>query len=136
MGLRPARRARRRLPSRVAGRPAEEVSRLLADRGIFASHGNFYAMTVVERLGLADHGLVRLGCACYTTRRRSRSGHRSRAMRLRGRETCEINCRFTTRTSLLREFGMRVQRVEVLVPDRVEEAVERHGPRSWDRDRI
>ena len=51
----------------VGARPAEEVSRLLAHRGIFASHGNFYAMTVVERLGLADHGLVRLGCACYTT---------------------------------------------------------------------
>ena len=51
----------------VAGRPAAEVSQLLADRGIFASHGNFYAMTVVERLGVADDGLVRLGCACYTT---------------------------------------------------------------------
>jgi cysteine desulfurase family protein (TIGR01976 family) len=51
----------------VAGRPAAEVSELLADRGIFASHGNFYALTVVNRLGLADDGLVRLGCACYTT---------------------------------------------------------------------
>jgi cysteine desulfurase family protein (TIGR01976 family) len=51
----------------LAGRPAEAVSRLLAARGIFASHGNFYAMTVVERLGVANEGLVRLGCACYTT---------------------------------------------------------------------
>jgi cysteine desulfurase family protein (TIGR01976 family) len=51
----------------LAGRPAEEVSRLLAARGIFASHGHFYAMTVVERLGVGDAGLVRLGCACYTT---------------------------------------------------------------------
>ena len=51
----------------LAGRPAEEVSQLLAARGIFASHGNFYAMTVVQRLGVADQGLVRLGCACYTT---------------------------------------------------------------------
>jgi cysteine desulfurase family protein (TIGR01976 family) len=51
----------------LAGRPAEEVSRRLSARGIFASHGNFYAMTVVERLGVADEGLVRLGCACYTT---------------------------------------------------------------------
>ncbi len=24
-------------------------------------------MTVVERLGVGDDGLVRLGCACYTT---------------------------------------------------------------------
>jgi cysteine desulfurase family protein (TIGR01976 family) len=51
----------------VAGRPSAEVCQLLADQGIFASHGNFYALTVVERLGLADDGLVRLGCACYTT---------------------------------------------------------------------
>jgi selenocysteine lyase/cysteine desulfurase len=51
----------------VTGRPAGVVCRLLSDRGIFASHGNFYAMTVVERLGVGDEGLVRLGCACYTT---------------------------------------------------------------------
>jgi len=51
----------------VRGQPAAEVSRRLADRGIFASHGDFYAMTVAERLGVADQGLVRLGCACYTT---------------------------------------------------------------------
>jgi selenocysteine lyase/cysteine desulfurase len=31
------------------------------------SHGGFYAMTVVERLGLSDVGLVRAGCAMYTT---------------------------------------------------------------------
>jgi selenocysteine lyase/cysteine desulfurase len=37
------------------------------ERGIFASHGDFYAMTALQRLGLADQGLVRLGCACYTT---------------------------------------------------------------------
>jgi cysteine desulfurase family protein (TIGR01976 family) len=51
----------------LAGRPAGEVSRLLATRGIFASHGDFYAMTAVQRLGVGDDGLVRLGCACYTT---------------------------------------------------------------------
>jgi len=51
----------------VRGQPAAEVSRRLADRGIFASHGDFYAMTAVQRLGVADQGLVRLGCACYTT---------------------------------------------------------------------
>jgi cysteine desulfurase family protein (TIGR01976 family) len=51
----------------VAGKPAVEVSRILSDRGIFASHGDFYAPTVVRRLGLADRGLLRLGCACYTT---------------------------------------------------------------------
>ncbi len=51
----------------VANLPAREVALRLAHRGIFASHGNFYAQTVVERLGQAQDGLVRLGCACYTT---------------------------------------------------------------------
>ncbi len=52
----------------VAGHPAERVTAHLSDRhGIFTSHGDFYASTVVEDLGLAPHGLVRAGCACYTT---------------------------------------------------------------------
>jgi cysteine desulfurase family protein (TIGR01976 family) len=50
----------------VSGRVAAEVARLLADFGVFVSSGDFYAATVVERLGLKD-GLVRAGCACYTT---------------------------------------------------------------------
>jgi cysteine desulfurase family protein (TIGR01976 family) len=50
----------------VAGRPADAVARHLADRGVFVSSGDFYASTVVERLGLKE-GLVRAGCACYTT---------------------------------------------------------------------
>ena len=47
--------------------PSIEVAKNLAERGVFASHGDFYAMTVVERLGLVPDGLVRAGCACYTT---------------------------------------------------------------------
>jgi selenocysteine lyase/cysteine desulfurase len=43
------------------------VARQLAERGLFASHGDFYAATVIERLGLAPEGLVRVGCACYTS---------------------------------------------------------------------
>lgn len=43
-----------------------EVARRLSERGLFASHGDFYAATVIERLGLAPEGLVRVGCACYT----------------------------------------------------------------------
>jgi cysteine desulfurase family protein (TIGR01976 family) len=43
-----------------------DVTTRLAQRGVFASHGHFYAPTVVERLGLAD-GVVRAGCACYTS---------------------------------------------------------------------
>ena len=47
--------------------PSTMVARKLADKGIFASHGDFYAATVIERLGLSEEGLVRAGCACYTT---------------------------------------------------------------------
>jgi cysteine desulfurase family protein (TIGR01976 family) len=43
-----------------------EVARKLSERGVFVSHGDFYALTVIERLGLSDEGLVRAGCACYT----------------------------------------------------------------------
>jgi len=51
----------------VSNWPSSRVARHLAARGIFASHGDFYAHTVVERLGLQPEGLVRAGCACYTT---------------------------------------------------------------------
>ena len=51
----------------VNGVPSIEVAEKLAERGVFLSHGDFYAMTVVERLGQTPHGLVRAGCACYTT---------------------------------------------------------------------
>ena len=51
----------------VNGVPSIAVAQKLAKRGIFLSHGDFYAMTVVERLGQAAHGLVRAGGACYTT---------------------------------------------------------------------
>src|SRR4030095_12237613 len=49
------------------GVASTDVSRRLAARGLFLSHGDFYAATVVDRLGLGDEGLVRAGCACYTT---------------------------------------------------------------------
>ena len=49
----------------LRGRVCGAVSRLLARRGLFLSHGDFYAMTVMKRLGV--EGLVRAGCACYTT---------------------------------------------------------------------
>jgi cysteine desulfurase family protein (TIGR01976 family) len=51
----------------VEKHPAGEVARKLAGRGLFLSHGDFYATTVIRRLGLAEHGVVRAGCACYTT---------------------------------------------------------------------
>ena len=46
---------------------SEEVSKKLVERGVFTSHGDFYAQTVIERLGLEKQGLVRIGCACYST---------------------------------------------------------------------
>jgi cysteine desulfurase family protein (TIGR01976 family) len=51
----------------VRGVASSEVARRLATRGIFVSHGDFYAATVIERLGLSAEGLVRAGCACYTS---------------------------------------------------------------------
>jgi cysteine desulfurase family protein (TIGR01976 family) len=50
----------------VAGHSTDAVAEALAERGVFVSNGDFYAMTLVERLGATD-GLVRAGCACYTT---------------------------------------------------------------------
>jgi cysteine desulfurase family protein (TIGR01976 family) len=47
---------------------AEEVAGALAERGIFAWAGDFYASSVVDRLELrARGGLVRVGLAPYTT---------------------------------------------------------------------
>ncbi len=44
-----------------------DMAKKLAREGIFASNGDFYAATVIERLGLGEDGVVRAGCACYTT---------------------------------------------------------------------
>ena len=46
---------------------SEAVARALAERAVFVSHGDFYAHTVVARLGRQPEGIVRAGCACYTT---------------------------------------------------------------------
>ncbi|MDQ6831688.1 MAG: cysteine desulfurase-like protein, partial [Gemmatimonadota bacterium] len=51
----------------IAGVLPIDAARTLVRQGIFASHGDFYATTVVQRLGHARDGLLRLGCACYTT---------------------------------------------------------------------
>ena len=51
----------------IAGHSSAEVAQRLAEDAIFVSNGDFYATSVVERLGVADEGLVRAGCACYTT---------------------------------------------------------------------
>jgi cysteine desulfurase family protein (TIGR01976 family) len=51
----------------IEGRTTGDVATALAADSVFVSNGDFYAATVVERLGLAPDGLVRAGCACYTT---------------------------------------------------------------------
>lgn len=51
----------------VDGVDADTVATALADLAVFVSSGDFYAATVVERLGYAQEGLVRAGCALYTT---------------------------------------------------------------------
>ena len=49
----------------LAGCTSREAARRLAEKGLFLSHGDFYAYTVVQRLGV--EGLIRAGCAIYTT---------------------------------------------------------------------
>ena len=49
----------------IEGLTSEEACRQLSNYGLFLSHGDFYASTVVSRLGV--EGLVRAGVACYTT---------------------------------------------------------------------
>jgi cysteine desulfurase family protein (TIGR01976 family) len=52
----------------VGGQPADGVAEALAGDAVFVSSGDFYATTVVARYGLAARGgLVRAGCAAYTT---------------------------------------------------------------------
>jgi len=55
------------LSFRVRGHSSESVTRALAPRGVYVSHGDFYASTVARKLGLAEEGLVRAGCSCYST---------------------------------------------------------------------
>ena len=51
----------------IAGRASTEAARALAEKGLFLSHGDFYAWTVMQRFGLEPEGFIRAGCACYTT---------------------------------------------------------------------
>jgi selenocysteine lyase/cysteine desulfurase len=49
------------------GRDSRAIAEHLASKALFVSHGDFYAQTIVELLGHGADGLVRVGCACYTT---------------------------------------------------------------------
>ena len=47
---------------------SDDVARALAAEGLYVSNGDFYATTVIERIGHAHDGIVRAGAAIYTTR--------------------------------------------------------------------
>ena len=51
----------------IDGCASTDAARRLAEKGLFLSHGDFYAATVIARLELEPEGLIRAGCACYTT---------------------------------------------------------------------
>ncbi len=51
----------------LEGTSTNDIARALATRGLFVSNGDFYAMTVIERIGQAADGVVRIGCSCYTS---------------------------------------------------------------------
>ena len=51
----------------VAGRTPGEVARRLAQRSVFAWHGNYYALPLTEALGVEPNGMVRVGLLHYNT---------------------------------------------------------------------
>jgi selenocysteine lyase/cysteine desulfurase len=66
---------RKRLDERVPtvsftweGRHPREVAKALGEKGIFVWDGNYYALSVTERLGLEGKGgMVRIGAVHYNT---------------------------------------------------------------------
>lgn len=60
----------RRLPTVALtheSRTARDLATPLAAAGVFAWHGNYYALPLTERLGLEPHGMLRLGLVHYNT---------------------------------------------------------------------
>ena len=51
----------------VDGLEPAEVSERLAERGVAAPAGSFYALEASRHAGLGDAGGVRIGLAAYTT---------------------------------------------------------------------
>ncbi|MFF8035539.1 MULTISPECIES: cysteine desulfurase-like protein [unclassified Streptomyces] len=63
-------RAARRTPTLLVtldGHRTEDAYRFLAERGVHAPSGSFYALEASRRLGLGDTGGLRLGLAPYTS---------------------------------------------------------------------
>ncbi|MBC7272561.1 MAG: aminotransferase class V-fold PLP-dependent enzyme, partial [Streptomyces sp.] len=51
----------------VAGQSAADLSRRLAERGVYVPAGSFYALEASRHLGLGDEGGLRIGPAPYTS---------------------------------------------------------------------
>jgi cysteine desulfurase family protein (TIGR01976 family) len=69
-GITDPRRLRERAPTfgfTVAGWTSHDVAARLASRGVFVWSGHFYALSVVQELGLATEGLVRAGFLHYNS---------------------------------------------------------------------
>lgn len=66
-GVRPGGRRTPTIAFTQAGRTTTEIAMDLAARGVFVSNGDFYATTVIERIGQGSDGVVRVGASCYTT---------------------------------------------------------------------
>ncbi len=53
---------------RIAGHTPRAIAEYLGQRGIFVWDGNYYALSLTERLGVEEHGgMVRVGLAHYNT---------------------------------------------------------------------
>lgn len=51
----------------IQGRTPQQASEFLAQRGIYTWAGNYYALEIMERLGHAEHGMLRIGPVHYNT---------------------------------------------------------------------
>lgn len=49
------------------GKKSIEIAEYLGDNGVFAWHGNYYALPLTQALGTEPDGMVRLGCMHYNT---------------------------------------------------------------------
>jgi cysteine desulfurase family protein (TIGR01976 family) len=69
-GLDPSGRRTPTLSFKISNTSSDDVAVALAKRGLFVSHGDFYAATIIKRLGergVGEDGVVRVGCSAYTT---------------------------------------------------------------------
>lgn len=69
-GITDAARYQERVPTVVFtkdGYTAQQVAQHLAQQHIYVWDGNYYAVEIMQRLGHAEHGMVRVGLAHYNT---------------------------------------------------------------------